>query len=304
MPQEPSTTIPVHIPVDYDDGQHRYYLGNRTYTSATQLLDRFKNKFDTGERSQYMADRYGEDAQYWKDKWDETRDAALDRGNRIHKEQEDLSYGRGVEKTVAGLHLPVQNRNLLPESYPLIELPDGVYPELKLWRHDFGIAGRADKITLRTYAEHWAGLESFARDYEQINNALHEIFTWGGTPPKKFRFMDVGDYKTNKRVRKESFYKRNLDGTKSYKMMKGPISHLMDCEWIHYALQFSLYQYMGEYHGFLPGTRTIIHHQNPDMFDGLLKDLPGEFPVVVEELPYLRDEVIAMLNHLKHEQTA
>jgi hypothetical protein len=289
-------SIPRHLEVDYHDPSHRYFLGSKTYLSATQLLEHFKNKFDKEERSQYMEYRYGNDPQYWKDKWDGKRDRANHRGHTIHNQKEDFLYGRGYD-SVDGQVYRVQNRNLLPLHYPYVNLPDGVYPELKLWRHDYQIAGRADKVIIRT-------------------GEKPDDLTWEDTPAtvlwdlqqqkfngqfKGFRFMDIEDYKTNQRIRRESFYTKDpVTGEKLYRMMKGPLSHLMDCEMVHYSLQFSIYQFMGEYHGFLPGKRRMIFFRNDEeAFGGLLQDLPGETPPVVEELPYLRDEVIAMLNWMR-----
>ena len=74
-------------------------------------------------------------------------------------------------------------------------------------------------------------------------------------------------------------------------MMLDPISHLEDCEMTHYTLQLSIYQYMLEFFGYLPGIRRIIHFPHP--IEGLGTPSPKPY-----ELPYLRNEVIAMLNHL------
>jgi len=126
---------------------------------------------------------------------------------------------------------------------------------LKLWRHDWRIAGRADKPTIETI--------------------------------DGIRYMHIEDYKTNKIIRTEGFTER--DGAK--RKMLGPISHLEDCELTHYTLQLSLYQYMGEYFGFRPGNRRIIHFQHE------IEGLGTPSPKIIE-LPYLRNEIIMMLKYL------
>jgi hypothetical protein len=129
-------------------------------------------------------------------------------------------------------------------------LEDGIYPELKLWHHGWHIAGRADKCIIET-----------------INGK---------------RFIHIEDYKTNKELKHKSFVFR--DGTQ--KMMKAPVAHIQDCNMQHYTLQLSIYQYMAEYLGFLPGNRTIIHIP----LDGI--DTPYD-------VHYMRTEVVNILSHAK-----
>ena len=264
--------INPHKEVGYDDAQHRYFNEDVTYTSVTQLIDKFKNKFDTPERAQYMADRYGMTAEYWTTKWDKHRIKSLVRGNKIHDENEMVSYGRGYEKVETQV-MPVQNRNLLPSNLPYDQLPNGIYPELILWSHKYKVAGRADKIILHN------GPFKVTREYEP--GKFYEYWT------NEQRAADVHDYKTNETLHFESFYNYR---DKTHVMMLGPLSHLMDCSMVHYTLQFSLYQFLLEEFGFLPGQRTLIHY--PHEIEGLGTPDPKPY-----KLPYLRNEVITMLNH-------
>lgn len=245
--------------VDYDDARHKYFLGNIIYRSATQIIEQFYEHFDTPEKSVYMSERYGNTPEYWVAKWKEGNQESLSRGTTLHNEKEEFTYGRGFDR-LNGKDFIVRNRNLWPNHFPYNKLPDGCYPELKLWRHDFRIAGRADKPT-----------------FETISNS---------------RYMHIEDYKTNKKIEKESF--KDKEG--NYRMMIGPLSHLMDCNYNHYTLQLSLYQYMGEYMGFKPGIRRIIHYPHT-----IFPHLPPPKPVVYQ-LEYMKKEVIAMLHHLKYKQ--
>jgi hypothetical protein len=246
------------IEVQYDDASHRYSCGGHTYTSATQLISQFKPPFDTEERSQYMAHRYGNTAQYWKDKWARKRDSSCNHGNQLHDDQEQALYRKKFVE-FNPFPLPV----LKPTTgKPYITLPDGVYPEMKLWRHDWAIAGRSDKVILHS---------------------------WGYVDP--VRIADVEDYKTNEKMHMYGW--QNSDGT-TRKMLE-PISHIEDAEYWHHALQLSEYQYMLEYFGFYPGKRRIIHF--PHEIEGLGTPAP-----VIYELPYLRREVLAMLEHNRQKQ--
>lgn len=264
--------IPVTQEVDYDDAQHKYYFGKRVYRSATQIVSQFYKPFDTVERSQWMAYRYGKTPEYWVTKWRRDNLTSLDRGTRHHEHQERFLYDTGYTRVSrphydgqrSAEHLREHRVVILeqakggPDSYANIPtLVDGCYPELKLWRHDWGIAGRADKPTLET-----------------ING---------------IRYAHVEDYKTNKKIAKNGF----IDKWGDEDMMLGPVDHLPDCEYTHYTLQLSIYQYMLEYFGFEPGIRRLIHFPHP------IEDLPGEPAPVIYELPYLRDEVIGMLITLK-----
>lgn len=242
----------VNTPVQYHDPSHKYFLGTNVYRSATTIVSQFYEKFDTEERVIYMTERYGRDPQYWKAKWEEENRISLVRGSRKHDKEEQFLYNRGFTMVTAKSYPVFDMRRYYNSPVKYIALPDGTYPELKLWRHDWKIAGRADKPT-----------------FETLNNGQ--------------RYAHIEDYKTNK-----SIDTRGFNGRK----MLEPLTHLEDCEWTHYTLQLSLYQYMLEYFGFRPGIRRIIHF--PHEIEGL-----GTPDPVPHELPYLRDEVISMLSHLK-----
>jgi hypothetical protein len=84
------------------------------------------------------------------------------------------------------------------------------------------------------------------------------------------------DYKTDKKIEKSNRWQK----------FKYPLNHLDQCNYNKYALQLSLYKYMLELAGIvLPESNTIVHFH---------KDNPS---YVEYELPYLRDEIVAMLNH-------
>lgn len=246
--------IPKNEAVDYNDDKHLYYRGNRIYRSATQIVGRMHKEFNVDIEAHRMAEKYGHTPEFWKTKWEKERDTACYRGNKLHQAKEDFLYGRGFDR-IHGKDFIVQNINLYADNIPYTSLSDGTYPELKLWRHDWGIAGRADKPTIETIGDK--------------------------------RYLHIEDYKTNKRIMTGGW-----SDPEGERMMYKPISHLPDCEFTHYSLQLSLYQYMGEFLGFLPGERRIIHFAHE--IEGL-----GTPPPKPMDVPYLRDEVIAMLKYLK-----
>src|SRR6187551_1413927 len=120
--------------VDYNDAAHKYSCRDKIYVSATQLIEKFHKKFDKKEEAQLYADKYGHTAEYWLNKWDTITQTSLRRGNKIHNEKQEFLYGRGFDR-IHGKDFLVQNLNLFP-GHNYYQLPDGCYPELKLWRHD------------------------------------------------------------------------------------------------------------------------------------------------------------------------
>jgi len=118
--------------------------------------------------------------------------------------------------------------------------------------------------------------------------------------------VNVYDYKTNKKIDLEAF--TNWEGIT--KKMYPPIEHIDDCNFMHYALQLSIYMYiiLKHNHNLRPGKLMIQHItfeiEDTDQFGFPIAstDLTGD-PVVKEvvpyDLPYLKSEVVAMLQYLK-----
>ena len=214
--------------IDYNDAAHRYSIGGQRYTSASQLVEKFTNKFDGPAVAINYARKHGETPEYWLAKWANKNSASLERGNAIHDANETVLHARMID-VFNDQQIPVIGETT-PESIPWINRPDGVYTERKLWHHGYKIAGRADKIILLTHS-----------------NNIYE------------RVANVEDYKTNEKLNFESYEFR--DG--NHKMMLAPLTYIQDCNWFHYCLQLSTYMFMLEYQGFLPGTMHIIHYPHP-----------------------------------------
>lgn len=215
-----------------------------------------------------MQYRYGQEPQYWAKKWKDINQRSLERGSIIHLNMEALAeYNQPVDKMLELFQhtriLPIDERRL-PERIDYSSYRDGSYPELTFWNHKWGIAGRVDLSVFQTLQFHF---------HHHRQPTYHSA-----------KVLSICDYKTNRRIRKYSFQAR--DG--SYQMMKWPLNHIMDSNYWHYVLQMSLYQFLGEYHGLLPGIRTLIHF--PHEIEGLGTPSP-----VTYEIPYLRREVIRMI---------
>lgn len=241
----------VTTEVQYNDAEHKYFLGTKVYRSATQIVEQFVNRFDTDGQAERMEYQYNMPAKQWKSQWKKINTQSLIRGGTKHNYEEQFMYNRGYASIHGKQFIVFDPKKWYKSAIDYFTLPDGIYPELKLWRHDWKIAGRTDKPT-----------------FETISSS---------------RYAHVEDFKTNKRIRDRGF-----DG----RTMLNGLEHLQDCELTHYTLQLSIYQFMLEYFGFKPGVRRIIHF--PHEIEGLGTPSPVEY-----ELPYLRTEVLTMLQYLR-----
>lgn len=115
----------------------------------------------------------------------------------------------------------------------------------------------------------------------------------------------IRDYKTSKEIKRKGF--ENWEGEK---MMLGPVQHLGDCEFYHYAIQLSLYAYcILKHNPHLKLQELVIEHikfevesEDKHGYPVYRRDSNGEFIVrEIEEiqLPYLAKECQAIINWLK-----
>ena len=104
---------------------------------------------------------------------------------------------------------------------------------------------------------------------------------------KKGNKLIIGDYKTNKKIETKSFFDNK--SKKSVKM-KYPLNNLDDCNYYHYCLQLSTYAWM-------------LQKLNPEfeIEDLIMIHYDHNDNMTVYHLPYLKDEVIRMLNFYKKE---
>lgn len=167
--------------IDFEEKSHTYSRNGTRYISVTQLIDRYTKPFDGEYWSLYKAVKdvleeadlfygYKHDAGGWKnvvayfkkwgayteqlnykivmrqnwylEKWDLKRDAACEKGSKIHKELEDAVNNARVV-AVEALHLPVDRSSYMPlgdfES-------SGIWTEPYIWSDRYQVAGRSDVV--------------------------------------------------------------------------------------------------------------------------------------------------------------
>lgn len=104
---------------------------------------------------------------------------------------------------------------------------------------------------------------------------------------KKGNKITIADFKTNKKIETKSFFNNK---TKQSVKMKYPLNNLDDVNYWHYTLQLSTYAWMLQKYNpeFEIEDLVMIHFDHNDN-------------MTVYHLPYLKEEVVKMLNHFKKE---
>ena len=246
------------------------------WISVTSLVSNFKKPFDAkavaarvtkSKKSKW----YGIAPEKILEIWDNEANRATTLGTYYHNQREaDLCSFASMERDGITIPVisPVEEIDGLKQA-PSQRLDPGVYPEHMVFLKSAGICGQSDLV-------------------EVVNGCVN-----------------ITDYKTNKEIKTESF--KDWDGI-SEKLMS-PVNNLDDCNFNHYSLQLSIYMYIILKHNpkLQPGN-MYIHHVLFDV-EGLdefgypiTKYDDNNDPVVKQvipiEIPYLKDEVISIINWL------
>ena len=276
----------------YSDEEHVYInkKDNSKYISVTTLIGKYSEEFDEEFWSSYKAleeimdgdtfsvlkkallatkkfnpkilKKFQIDEELFEQKkaeivaqYNATRNEACEHGTAEHLRKElsfygkhDFDFGKYGYKDLSGEYDCKKN-------YYELDLERGVYPE-------FLIA-----VTSR---------DGILKVSGQIDCLI-----------KNGNEITILDWKTNKEIKKESFYNRS---TKQHQMMKFPLNNIQDSNYWHYALQLSLYAY-------------LLQTLHPEfVIKGLkLIHIDREQNETEYEVPYLKDDVERMLKHYKRQ---
>lgn len=262
-----------------------FKIENHTYTSqdpnekinwlsVTRFVEMFKEPFDPVAVSEKCSKNkkskwYGIKPEVIRSIWDGESTRASSTGDFYHAQREsDIGEFNSIVRD--GINIPIF-RSIIKEGIkyaPEQKLSDGVYPEHFVYLKSAGICGQSDRV-------------------EVIKGQV-----------------DIIDYKTNKEIKKESY--KNWEGIS--KKMLGPLSHLDDCNFNHYALQLSIYMYILIKHNprLIPRDMVLQHvifqKEGDDMhgYPILKKTQGGGYlvdTVVLHKVPYLKNEVRDMINY-------
>lgn len=146
----------------------------------------------------------------------------------------------------------------------------------KQWENEKNEAADKGK-NFHRQAEYWAKNKKIDRkgDYKDVVKQITKIPFEGSLYPEvavasvelgiagtidlideyKKKQVNIWDWKTNKELKKKSFYRR--EG--GYQMMLEPVSHLMDCNFVHYSLQLHIYGIILEDNGYWVNDKTIVY---------------------------------------------
>jgi hypothetical protein len=246
------------------------------WVSVTKLVSNFKEPFDAeGVAAKVSKNKkskwYGKTAKEIQAAWKEESERAMELGTFYHNQREaDLCALASIEKegVTLPIYIPIEKDGV--KHAPDQKLSPGIYPEHMVYLKSAGICGQSDLV-------------------EVVGDKVNII-----------------DYKSNKKIETESFV--NWEGIS--KKMLFPVNHLDDCNYYHYALQLSIYMYIILKHNpkLKPGN-IYIHHvtfeqesENEFGYPIYAKD-SEENPIVKDvtpmEVPYLKDEVIVIIQHIK-----
>ena len=246
------------------------------WLSVTSFVGQFKQKFDPIKQSIKSSKNprskwYGMTPEDIQTHWANETDRAVTAGSWYHDQREsDLTSIDTIERSGVAIPIikPIWDGKL--KIAPNQKLTEGIYPEHFVYLKSAGICGQSDRV-------------------EVVKDTV-----------------EIVDYKTNKEIKKTSFV--NWEG-KSQKMI-GPCEHLDDCNFNHYSLQLSTYMYIVLKHNprYKPG-KMFLHHvifekEGEDQFGNPIpkKDSNGDpivKTVVPYEVPYLKAEILTMINHIQ-----
>lgn len=245
------------------------------WLSVTTLVGAFKQPFESVSMSEKSSKNkkskwFGMTPEDIQLAWKNEAKRATDLGTWYHNQREaDICELSTMVRE--GVEVPIFKPNEIDgiKYAPNQKLVDGVYPEHFVYLKSAGICGQSDYV-------------------EVVKSKVN-----------------ITDYKTNKEIKTESF--KNWEGISQ--KMKAPLSHLDDCNYMHYAMQLSTYMYMilKHNHKLDPG-KMILHHikfeeAGKDKFGNPItaRDCNGD-PIVEDvipyDVPYLKSEVIAMISYL------
>ena len=125
--------------------------------------------------------------------------------------------------------------------------------------------------------------------YSELLVFLHKYGVAGQVDKAKFEsvgnitYVDIDDWKTNDKITTKNGFQK----------FKAPISHLEETKFNKYALQLSMYAYILECYGY-----TVRHLRFTHI---VLDEFENEVNRLYYTIPYLRDEVIAILEDYSSE---
>ncbi len=249
------------------------------WISVTSFIAMFKPKFDAKAQAKKSCKNkrskwYGMTEKEILQAWENESQRAIKLGNFYHTQREaDFLELNTIERY--GCEVPIVKPIIDDDGIkiaPEQKLVDGVYPEHFVYLKSSSLCGQADLV-------------------EIVNGTIN-----------------ITDYKTNKEIKDKGF--TNWEGITN--KMYNPVGHLDDCNLNHYNLQLSIYAYIIKKHNpkLKIGKLTVQHvkfkqvgeDKNGYPINEHVNGEPVLEEVIMYDLPYLKSEVIALINWLKEKK--
>ena len=253
----------------FKQSTHQYIINEKPYTSFSSIIKLVEPEKDWDDIAAKYAKKHSTKkdpltAEQVKKKWAEEGRVAREKGTLFHSLKE--------EEDKSSKDKPVFFTEFDGDIKPiksLEELEDGIHPELCLYNNEFQACGMTDRAIIETI--------------------------------DGIRYVTLEDFKTSKTIDLESFYdSRN----QKYATLNAPLNHIMDCNFMKYSLQLSMYAFFLEKYGFTPRNLTINHL--------IIKKWDEEPPVSEPKYHiqfenskyYVADEILYPVTYMKKEVKA
>ena len=297
----------------FEEEGHKYNdaMGNE-YLSVTTLIHDYYNNFDAAYWAHKKAREQGKSEKAILAEWDRIRDEACSRGTKTHNGLEDAikevsKFKKAIQyltDTTSGRVITIADiPALIPQPLDVdkfIEATDNKYPEIY----------RVFKFYTDKGYIIYSEIGAYLMDY--LVSGTIDIFCYR---PTDFVILD---WKTNRDGLKfeAGYYKKDKTTVPNQltnewipqprKKMLPPVSHLSDCNGMHYSLQLSMYAIMAEIILGIPcyglglchiGSPWVTNKYGQPLRDeeGYHVDPNGEETINWFKINYLRNEVIALL---------
>lgn len=198
---------------------HEYIINDKKYKSFSSIIKLVEPSKDWEEIAIKYAKKNKMTVEQVKELWSEKGRVAREKGTMFHALKEDEDINQKDK--------PVFYSTIEDDIKPirsLETLEDGIHPELTLYNNEYQACGTADKVIIET-----------------IDGV---------------RYVDILDYKTSETIDIESYYDTR---NQKHAMLANPLQSVMDCNFMKYSLQLSMYAFFLEKYNFVPRNLVLIH---------------------------------------------
>ena len=251
---------------------HQYIIQGKPYISFSSIIKLVEPEKDWDD----IAIKYAKKHSTKKDpltveevkaKWAEEGRTSREKGTLFHALKEDEDINCKDKPVYFS-----ETKNDIKPIRDLETLEDGIYPELTLYNNEYQACGTADKVIIETI--------------------------------DGIRYASVLDYKSSKTIDTESYYDTR---NQKYAMLANPLQSVMDCNFMKYSLQLSMYAFFLEKYNFVPKDLILIHlvvaETEPNKDSKYKIEYEGKTFHVEHEIEYpvkyMKKEVKALLQYHK-----